>query len=116
MKIILKKCIAIVMMIFILSSSIVIYAAEEAAPVETSPLTEAQIEKYNEDLDFLKSVGIWTSPQTDPVLAVTRGEFASAIAGLCNLDAQTNATLKYSDVNAETLFVEDLNCCVCPRI
>lgn len=108
MKIMLKKCIAIVMMIFILSSSIVINAAEEAAPVETSPLTEAQIETYNEDLDFLKSVGIWTSPQTDPVLTVTRGEFASAIAGLCNLDAQTNATLKYSDVNAETLFVEDI--------
>ncbi len=109
MKIILKKFMALAMVIFIMSSGFAVFAAEEEnSPAGTPALTEAQLEKYNEDLEFLKAMGIWTSPQTDPALAVTRGEFASALAGLCNLDVQTNATLKYSDVTAETLFVEDI--------
>ncbi len=107
MKIILKKIISLAMIIFIMSASLTAIAAEDAAaPVVENALTEAQIEKYNIELGFLKAMGIWRSPETDPVAKVTRGEFASAIAGLCNL---SNATaLKYTDVNEETQFVNDI--------
>lgn len=109
MKNMLKKCISLVMVIFIMSASFAVFAAEETeAPSVAVTYTEAQIEKYNKDLAFLKAVGIWTSTGTDPVNKVTRAEFATALAGLCNLDKAANIPLTYSDVNAETQYVDSI--------
>ncbi len=106
MKIMLKKCMALVIAIFMMSASMAVFAAEDTtAPVQTT-LTEAQIEKYNKDFSFLKAVGIWRSPMTDPAQNVTRGEFASVMAGFCNLD--NAVALNYSDVNEETQYASDI--------
>ena len=48
MKNMLKKCISLVMVIFIMSASFAVFAADETAAPETAvTYTEAQIEKYN---------------------------------------------------------------------
>lgn len=104
----LKKCIALFMVVFIMSASFSVYAEESTDTVTIPSYTELQILEYNKDLEFLKAVGVWTSPYTDHINKVTRAEFASALAGLCNLDKAAAIQLTYTDVGADTPFAEDI--------
>lgn len=103
----LKKSISIIMAILMLSTCFAVFASAEetAAPAEARQFTDAQIARYKSDIAFLKAAGIWVSPNTDYPNNVTRGEFASALSRLCNLDeASIGANLKYDDVTNDTLF------------
>ena len=104
----LKKCLALFMVIFIMSASLAAFAKENTETVIIPSYTEEQIQEYNKNLAFLKAVGVWTSPYTDHINKVTRAEFASALAGLCNLDKTSAVPLTYSDVTADTQFAEDI--------
>ncbi len=107
MKNIFKKSISLIMAILMLSAFAVSVNAEEAQAPAVPEYTQAQIEKYQKDLAFLQATGIWVSSYTDYKNFVTRGEFASALSRLCNLDEKaTGVELKYSDVTSETLFKE----------
>ncbi len=105
-----RKSISIIMAILMFASAFSVFAAEETeAPVEESKYTEAQIETYKKNIEFLTAVGIWVSPNTDHINNVTRGEFASAISRLCDLDEKTfSAELKYEDVGESTQFREHI--------
>lgn len=105
----LKKSISIIMAILMLSTCFCVFASAEetAAPAQTRQYTDAQVAEYKRNLAFLTAVGIWVSPYTDHVNNVTRGEFASAVSRLCNLDeASISANLKYDDVSNDTQFSE----------
>lgn len=107
MKNIFKKSISLIMAILMLSAFAISVNAEEAQAPAVPEYTQAQIAKYQSDLAFLQATGIWVSPYTDYKNYVTRGEFASALSRLCNLDEKaTGVELKYSDVTSETLFKE----------
>ena len=107
MKNMLKRFISVIMAVFMMLTLFTVFAsAEEAgAPAVEAAYTEQELAQYKRDIEFLKAVGIWVSPNTDYVNQVTRAEFASVLSRLCNLDEESfGVKLKYEDVTNDTQF------------